>query len=42
MKQHVPAGIFLAVLASLLVLMSDTLGLEVQSISLLGAAASRA
>ncbi|WP_407341680.1 hypothetical protein [Pengzhenrongella phosphoraccumulans] len=37
MKQHVPAGIFLAVLASLLVLMSDTLGLEVQSITLLGA-----
>ena len=38
MRRHVPAGIFLAVLASLLVLLSDTLGLDAQGITLLGAA----
>ncbi|WP_207219166.1 hypothetical protein [Pengzhenrongella frigida] len=37
MRRHVPAGVFLAVLASLLILLSDTLGLEAQSVTLLGA-----
>ena len=36
MRRHAPAGIFLAVLAALLILLSDTLGLEVQSVTLLG------
>ena len=37
MRRHVPAGIFLAVLAALLVLLSDRLGLDVQNLTLLGA-----